>query len=156
MASPKIILYTYHGCPWAHRAHIALKETGLDYEEVIIDIKKPREPWYLEINPVWHAQRQGLVLRTENLIRYTPTARPRPQPFLQRPHHHRIRHRLAVHRRRPPLPPPPAVRPSRQCPVPGARELLRRHFLQQGDAVVQCWGSGCVGGRARGRGGGGG
>ena len=52
MASPKIILYTYHGCPWAHRAHIALKETGLDYEEVIIDIKKPREPWYLEINPV--------------------------------------------------------------------------------------------------------
>ena len=53
MASPKIILYTYHGCPWAHRAHIALKETGLDYEEVIIDIRQPREPWYLEINPVW-------------------------------------------------------------------------------------------------------
>ncbi|OJJ81717.1 glutathione S-transferase family protein [Aspergillus glaucus CBS 516.65] len=51
MASPKIILYTYHGCPFAHRAHIALKETGVDYEEVIIDIKKPREPWYLEINP---------------------------------------------------------------------------------------------------------
>lgn len=52
MASPKIILYTYHGCPWAHRAHIALKETGLDYEEVIVDISKPREPWYLEVNPV--------------------------------------------------------------------------------------------------------
>lgn len=52
MAAPKIVLYTYHGCPWAHRAHIALKETGLDFEEVIIDLKKPREPWYLEINPV--------------------------------------------------------------------------------------------------------
>lgn len=66
MTSPKIILYTYHGCPWAHRAHIALKEAGLDYEEVIIDIKKPREPWYLEINPVWHPspQRQELVLQS--------------------------------------------------------------------------------------------
>jgi glutathione S-transferase len=52
MAAPKIILYTNHLCPWAHRAHIALKELGLDYEEVIIDLDKPREPWYLEINPV--------------------------------------------------------------------------------------------------------
>lgn len=51
MAAPKIILYTNHGCPWAHRAHIALKELGLEYEEVIIDLDKPREPWYLEINP---------------------------------------------------------------------------------------------------------
>ncbi|KAL4861417.1 hypothetical protein BDV12DRAFT_180322 [Aspergillus spectabilis] len=51
MAAPKIILYTSHLCPWAHRAHIALKELGLEYEEVIIDLSKPREPWYLEINP---------------------------------------------------------------------------------------------------------
>ncbi|KAJ5160245.1 uncharacterized protein N7482_007249 [Penicillium canariense] len=51
MASPKIVLYTNRGCPWAHRAHIALKESGLQYEEVTIDLTKPREPWYLEINP---------------------------------------------------------------------------------------------------------
>ncbi|KAE8413525.1 thioredoxin-like protein [Aspergillus pseudocaelatus] len=51
MTSPKITLYTNHRCPWAHRAHIALKELGLDYEEVIIDLTKPREPWYLDINP---------------------------------------------------------------------------------------------------------
>ncbi|KAJ5496470.1 hypothetical protein N7463_008457 [Penicillium fimorum] len=51
MSSPKIILYTNRLCPWAHRAHIALKESGLDYEEVTIDLNKPREPWYLEINP---------------------------------------------------------------------------------------------------------
>ncbi|KAL3481060.1 thioredoxin-like protein [Aspergillus californicus] len=51
MAAPKIILYTNHICPWAHRAHIAIKELGLDYEEVIIDLDKPREPWYLEVNP---------------------------------------------------------------------------------------------------------
>ncbi|KAJ5491913.1 Glutathione S-transferase/chloride channel C-terminal [Penicillium expansum] len=51
MSSPKIILYTNHLCPWAHRAHIALKEIGLEYEEVIIDLSTPREPWYLEINP---------------------------------------------------------------------------------------------------------
>ncbi|CAO2655867.1 Nn.00g046700.m01.CDS01 [Neocucurbitaria sp. VM-36] len=48
---PKITLYTNHRCPWAHRSHIVLKELGLPYEEVIIDLDKPREPWYLEINP---------------------------------------------------------------------------------------------------------
>lgn len=48
----KITLYTNHGCPWAHRAHIVIKELGLQYEEVIIDLNTPREPWYLEINPV--------------------------------------------------------------------------------------------------------
>ena len=52
MTPPKIILYTNHVCPFAHRAHIALKETGLEYEEVFIDLDKPREPWYLKINPV--------------------------------------------------------------------------------------------------------
>lgn len=52
MSSPKIILYTNRGCPWAHRAHIALKESGVEYEEVTIDLTKPREPWYLEVNPV--------------------------------------------------------------------------------------------------------
>lgn len=49
--SPGITLYTNHGCPFAHRAHIAIKELGLPYEEVIIDLDKPREPWYLDINP---------------------------------------------------------------------------------------------------------
>lgn len=51
MAGDKITLYTNHGCPWAHRAHIVAKELGLEYEEVIIDLTKPREPWYLEVNP---------------------------------------------------------------------------------------------------------
>lgn len=51
MATPKIKLYTNHMCPWAHRAHIALKELGLPYEEVIIDLEVPREQWYLDINP---------------------------------------------------------------------------------------------------------
>ncbi|KAI9928407.1 hypothetical protein ASPWEDRAFT_26517 [Aspergillus wentii DTO 134E9] len=51
MASPKIVLYTNRLCPWAHRAHIALKESGVEYEEVSIDLNVPREPWYLEINP---------------------------------------------------------------------------------------------------------
>jgi len=47
----KITLYTYHGCPYAHRVHIALNELGLDFTEVPIDLDKPREPWYLQINP---------------------------------------------------------------------------------------------------------
>ncbi|OAK96180.1 thioredoxin-like protein [Phaeosphaeriaceae sp. SRC1lsM3a] len=49
--APKITLYTNHRCPWAHRAHIVLKELGLQYDEVIIDLDTPREPWYLKINP---------------------------------------------------------------------------------------------------------
>jgi len=51
MASPQITLYTNHRCPYAHRAHIALEELGLPFEEVIIDLDKPREPWYLKVNP---------------------------------------------------------------------------------------------------------
>lgn len=50
--SPKVTLYTNHGCPFAHRAHITIKELGLEHEEVVIDLTKPRDPWYLDINPV--------------------------------------------------------------------------------------------------------
>ncbi|CZR62191.1 related to glutathione transferase omega 1 [Phialocephala subalpina] len=49
--SPKIILYTNHGCPWAHRAHIALTELGLPFTEEIIDLSTPRTAEYLKINP---------------------------------------------------------------------------------------------------------
>ncbi|KAF1734733.1 Glutathione S-transferase [Beauveria bassiana] len=47
----KIKLYTNHGCPWAHRAHIALAELGIPYEEEIIDLSVPRTAEYLAINP---------------------------------------------------------------------------------------------------------
>ncbi|OAA61776.1 glutathione s-transferase [Niveomyces insectorum RCEF 264] len=50
-ADAKIVLYTNHRCPWAHRAHIALAELGIPFEEVIIDLDRPRDPWYLEVNP---------------------------------------------------------------------------------------------------------
>lgn len=49
--APKIILYTNHHCPYAHRAHIALEELNLPFEEVIIDLQTPRPQWYLDINP---------------------------------------------------------------------------------------------------------
>lgn len=48
---PKITLYTNHRCPWAHRAHIALNELDLPFEEIIIDLDTPRPQWYLDINP---------------------------------------------------------------------------------------------------------
>ncbi|KAI0378837.1 glutathione S-transferase domain-containing protein [Hypomontagnella monticulosa] len=51
MAAPKIKLYTNHGCPWAHRAHIALAELNLPFEEEIIDLKVPRTAEYLKVNP---------------------------------------------------------------------------------------------------------
>lgn len=51
MATPEIILYTNHACPWAHRAHIALAELGLPFKEEIIDLSVPRTPEYLKINP---------------------------------------------------------------------------------------------------------
>ncbi|KAM3500694.1 hypothetical protein MY11210_009476 [Beauveria gryllotalpidicola] len=46
-----IKLYTNHGCPWAHRAHIALAELGIPYEEEIIDLSVPRTAEYLAIKP---------------------------------------------------------------------------------------------------------
>lgn len=49
--TPKIILYTNYGCPWAHRAQIALAELGLPFETVIIDLTVPRTEEYLKINP---------------------------------------------------------------------------------------------------------
>jgi len=49
--APKITLYTNHRCPYAHRAHIALEELNLPFEEVIIDLNTPRPQWYLDINP---------------------------------------------------------------------------------------------------------
>ncbi|KAI9717952.1 MAG: hypothetical protein M1828_007044 [Chrysothrix sp. TS-e1954] len=50
--TPKIKLYTNHGCPYAQRVHIAMKELGIEpTEEIIIDLEKPREQWYLDINP---------------------------------------------------------------------------------------------------------
>ncbi|KAL9598562.1 MAG: hypothetical protein Q9219_004393 [cf. Caloplaca sp. 3 TL-2023] len=48
---PSVTLYTNHSCPWAHRAHITLRALKLPYEEVIIDLNRPRDPWYLDINP---------------------------------------------------------------------------------------------------------
>ncbi|UKZ51071.1 hypothetical protein TrVGV298_004826 [Trichoderma virens] len=46
-----IKLYTNHGCPWAHRAHIALAELKLPFEEEIIDLSVPRTAEYLDVNP---------------------------------------------------------------------------------------------------------
>jgi len=49
--TPDITLYTNHGCPWAHRAHIALAELQLPFKEEIIDLDTPRTAAYLKINP---------------------------------------------------------------------------------------------------------
>ncbi|KAG0287635.1 hypothetical protein BGZ98_004566, partial [Dissophora globulifera] len=50
--SEKIVLYNHLRCPYAARAVIALAETKHEYEEVIIDLTKPRPDWYLkDINP---------------------------------------------------------------------------------------------------------
>ncbi|KAL7276548.1 hypothetical protein RUND412_000471 [Rhizina undulata] len=49
--SKKLALYTNQCSGWCHRVHIALQELNLEFEEVIIDLTVPREPWYLEINP---------------------------------------------------------------------------------------------------------
>lgn len=49
--APTIKLYTNYGCPWAHRAQIALAELGLEFETEIIDLSVPRTAEYLKINP---------------------------------------------------------------------------------------------------------
>ncbi|CAH0054593.1 unnamed protein product [Clonostachys solani] len=67
----KIILYTNHRCPWAHRAHIVLSELNIPFEEVIIDLDRPRDPWYLEINPrglVPSISYNGVILAESGII----------------------------------------------------------------------------------------
>lgn len=49
--APKFTLYTAHHCPWAHRSQIALRELGLEFETVLVDISVPRTAQYLAINP---------------------------------------------------------------------------------------------------------
>ncbi|KAK7541825.1 glutathione-S-transferase-like protein omega 1 [Phyllosticta citricarpa] len=49
--APQITLYTFPDCPYCQRIHILLTELKLPFEEVFIDINKPREQWYLDINP---------------------------------------------------------------------------------------------------------
>ncbi|KAK4960516.1 hypothetical protein LTR10_003412 [Elasticomyces elasticus] len=49
--TPQIKLYTNPLSPWSHRAHIALDELKLPYEQEIVDISKPRTAEYLAINP---------------------------------------------------------------------------------------------------------
>ncbi|KIW68200.1 hypothetical protein PV04_04161 [Phialophora macrospora] len=58
----KITLYTNHGCGWSHRVHIVLKELGLEYKEVLIDMDVPRPDWFLKLNS------RGLV----PVFQYTP------------------------------------------------------------------------------------
>lgn len=50
--APKITFYTFPDCPWCQRVHILLSELQIPFEEVYIDLSKPREQWYLDINPV--------------------------------------------------------------------------------------------------------
>lgn len=76
--APKITLYTNHRCPYAHRAHIVVKELGLPYDEVIIDLDKPREQWYLDINPV-----SPLSDPSHRAIAKLVTARPCPYHKVQ-------------------------------------------------------------------------
>ncbi|KAI8349684.1 glutathione S-transferase [Blakeslea trispora] len=46
----KYIFYDDEICPYAQRAHIALKEVGAEYERVKIDLLNKPE-WYKDINP---------------------------------------------------------------------------------------------------------
>ncbi|KAL3439727.1 thioredoxin-like protein [Aspergillus insuetus] len=79
-----ITLYAEHGCPFAHRAYITLHESGLPYEDVIIDLDKPREPWYLEINarglvPSLHIKHGGvdtIITESENIAWFIADAFP--------------------------------------------------------------------------------
>ena len=48
---PKLTLYTANPSVYGQRVVIVLRNLQIPYEEVVIPLEKPREQWYLEINP---------------------------------------------------------------------------------------------------------
>ncbi|KIV98899.1 uncharacterized protein PV09_09345 [Verruconis gallopava] len=50
-ALPKITLYTSDTSVYGHRVSILLLHLRVPYEKVLIPLDRPRERWYLEINP---------------------------------------------------------------------------------------------------------
>lgn len=142
IGSPEIILYTNHGCPWAHRAHIVIKELGLPYKEEIIDLDRPRDPWYLKVNPVSWPQlslhgptfsRCELVILISSL-----QARPRSQHQLQWRNHYGVPGCLAISRRCAPVTFDSTINWGRKRSIPCSCELLRRYIYYQGAASNLC------------------
>lgn len=153
--NPEIILYTNHGCPWAHRAHIVIRELGLPYKEEIIDLDRPRDPWYLKVNPVCLLSFSDHIIHTSYLTpsyKHSATyaqshlthllvmlsARSSPQHQIQRRDRHRIGHRLRVFGRRTSITPHPSIQRQgcNQRPLPCPRRLLRRHLFHQGHTQI--------------------
>lgn len=46
-------LYDYPQCPFGQKTRIVLAEKQLDYETIVVDLRKKEqhEPWFLELNP---------------------------------------------------------------------------------------------------------
>lgn len=84
----RFMLYTNHSCPWAHRAHIALRELGLQYDETIIDLERPRDQWYLDINerglvptlqhhhPAFQSDKPATIIESALVVQYLLDAFP--------------------------------------------------------------------------------
>jgi glutathione S-transferase len=67
----RIKLYTAHHCPFAHRVQIALRELGLKFDTILVDITIPRTPEYLAINStgmVPALEYDGHILTESDLI----------------------------------------------------------------------------------------
>lgn len=81
--TPQIKLYTAHHCPFAHRVQIALRELGLAFEAILVDITTPRTPEYLAVNSTGMVPAllyNGLVLTESSLIcRFLADLYPQPR-----------------------------------------------------------------------------
>ncbi|KAF8477293.1 thioredoxin-like protein [Kalaharituber pfeilii] len=66
----KITFYTDRRCPFCRRVHAVLKEIGVKVDEVFVTLDKPREQWYLDINPkgLIPALKYGDEILTESAI----------------------------------------------------------------------------------------
>ena len=49
---PKLTFYNHRLSPFGQRVLITLRELKLPHEEVLVDLSKPREEWFLKLNPV--------------------------------------------------------------------------------------------------------
>ncbi|KLU90556.1 hypothetical protein MAPG_10408 [Magnaporthiopsis poae ATCC 64411] len=131
-----IKFYTNHGCPFAHRVHIALAELGIPFEEVVVDLSKPKTAEFLALNPAGlvptllyqgeHVITESAIIAQVRMAAHTQITSQQVDTVTNLLETKVPRRRPARRQRQEPTPPPGRLARVRARPRP--RRLLRRRL----------------------------